>query len=68
VNHSGVSDSTGAITGNILGALLGRDAIPPAWLARLELRAEIEAVAADLLLALHPDEGVLAALAERYPA
>ena len=27
VNHSGDSDSTGAVTGNILGALLGFDAI-----------------------------------------
>lgn len=28
VNHSGDSDSTGAICGNIMGALLGRSAIP----------------------------------------
>ena len=48
VNHSGDSDSTGAITGNILGALLGADAIPPAWLDRLELREEIETLATDL--------------------
>ena len=32
VNHSGDSDSTGSITGNILGTLLGRKAIPEAWL------------------------------------
>jgi ADP-ribosylglycohydrolase len=48
VNHSGDSDSTGALTGNILGALLGKHAIPPAWLAPLELRPEIEQLAADL--------------------
>ena len=48
VNHSGDSDSTGAITGNILGVLLGVDAIPPEWLGRLELRDEIETIAADL--------------------
>ena len=49
VNHSGDSDSTGAITGNLLGALLGVDAIPARWLAPLELRTEIERLADDLL-------------------
>jgi len=48
VNHSGDSDSTGAITGNILGALLGPEAIPQRWLEPLELRPEIEQVARDL--------------------
>ena len=48
VNHSGDSDSTGAITGNLLGLKLGARAIPEKWLAELELRAEIEAVAGDL--------------------
>lgn len=37
VNHSGDSDSTGAVAGNILGAYLGMDAIPRDWLDRLEL-------------------------------
>jgi ADP-ribosylglycohydrolase len=49
VNHGGDSDSTGAIAGNILGAALGRDAIPAKWLARLELKDVIERVAADLV-------------------
>jgi len=48
VNHSGDSDSTGAITGNIVGALLGRSAIPDRWLANLELRSEIEELAYDM--------------------
>ena len=48
VNHGGDSDSTGAITGNILGTLLGRDAIPRSWLEHLELREEIEELASDL--------------------
>jgi ADP-ribosylglycohydrolase len=48
VNHSGDTDSTGAITGNILGALLGLPAIPTRWLAHLELREEIDQVANDL--------------------
>lgn len=49
VNHSGDSDSTGSIAGNILGAALGRGAIPSPWLERLELRDVIEQVAADLV-------------------
>ncbi len=49
VNHGGDSDSTGSIAGNILGAALGRKAIPKAWLDRLELRDVIAQVAKDLV-------------------
>lgn len=49
VNHSGDSDSTGAMTGNILGALLGKHGIPLRWLQELELRYVIEEIAQDLL-------------------
>ena len=49
VNHGGDSDSTGAITGNLLGTLHGAGAIPERWLAQLELRAEIEDLALRLL-------------------
>jgi ADP-ribosyl-[dinitrogen reductase] hydrolase len=42
VNHSGDSDSTGAICGNILGARDGVEAIPSHWLEPLELRDVIE--------------------------
>jgi ADP-ribosylglycohydrolase len=45
VNHSGDSDSTGAVTGNLLGALLGRSAIPQPWLEKLELRQTLEEMA-----------------------
>ena len=38
VNHRGDSDSTGAITGNILGALLGYDRIDECWKKDLELK------------------------------
>jgi ADP-ribosylglycohydrolase len=48
VNHSGDSDSPGAITGNICGALYGASAIPARWLEPLELREEISAIADDL--------------------
>ncbi|WP_137123966.1 ADP-ribosylglycohydrolase family protein [Roseomonas sp. HF4] len=44
-NHSGDSDSTAAMVGNLLGALWGEAAIPAAWLEVLELRAEIGALA-----------------------
>lgn len=50
VNHSGDSDSTGAITGNILGALHGTEAIPRYWLERLELKDAIAEIAEDLLI------------------
>jgi len=50
VNHDGDSDSTGSITGNILGALFGAEAIPSRWLASLELREVIEAIADDLAM------------------
>ncbi|SOB74903.1 ADP-ribosylglycohydrolase [Marinobacter sp. LV10R510-11A] len=57
VNHDGDSDSTGAITGNILGTMLGVNVIPQRWLKPLELKPVIEAVAEDLwnfkLLAEH---------------
>lgn len=38
VNHSGDSDSTGAIAGNIIGAYLGIDAIPESFTENLEHR------------------------------
>lgn len=48
INHSGDSDSTGSITGNLLGCIHGLDAIPARWREPLELQAEIAAVATDL--------------------
>ncbi len=48
VNHGGDSDSTGAVTGNILGAALGMKAIPQKLLDRLELKDTILALADDL--------------------
>jgi len=49
VNHSGDSDSTGSITGNILGAFLGFSSIPQRWSSNLELSEEIVQLADDLL-------------------
>ena len=48
VNHSGDSDSTGAIAGNICGALHGAEAIPARWADLVELHDEIIAMADDL--------------------
>lgn len=48
VNHSGDSDSTGAVTGNIMGALLGYELIPEYYKEHLELRWLIEEIATDL--------------------
>lgn len=45
VNHSGDSDSTGSISGAILGATLGIEAIPHEWVGAVENRAGIEALA-----------------------
>ncbi|MHB1463284.1 MAG: ADP-ribosylglycohydrolase family protein [Armatimonadota bacterium] len=56
VNHSGDSDSTGAITGNILGAMWGRRAISDEFLQTLELRSVIEQMALDAANLNHPDE------------
>lgn len=53
VNHSGDSDSTGAMTGSLIGALRGVENIPRKWLSGLELGREIAAVADDL--ATYPD-------------
>ena len=48
VNHGGDSDSTGAVTGNILGAAIGYEAIPQHFKADLQLHDVILHVADDL--------------------
>jgi ADP-ribosylglycohydrolase len=70
VNHSGDSDSTGSIAGQILGTHRGARAIPPQWLEPLELRREITTVACDLYRLNHEpgsldSEGIYDW--ERYP-
>lgn len=51
VNHDGDSDSTGAVTGNIMGLLLGEDSIPERWKNTVELSSELKMLASDLLSA-----------------
>ena len=48
VNHSGDSDSTGSVTGNILGAYLGFEAIPSKYTDHLEIKDIILEIADDL--------------------
>ena len=48
VNHSGDSDSTGSITGNIVGALVGYDKISQKWTDDLELKDVVLEVADSL--------------------
>ena len=51
VNHDGDSDSTGSITGAILGVRLGFPAIPEAWAAQVEGAKLIEQLAWDMFAA-----------------
>ena len=48
VNHDGDSDSTGAVAGNIIGAILGYTGIPEKFRKSLELHDVILSVADDL--------------------
>ena len=64
VNHSGDSDSTGAITGCLLGTWLGVSAIPAQLLEGLEGREVIQQVGSDLYRAFWLQDGVDR---DRYP-
>ena len=48
VNHGGDSDSTGAVTGNLLGTRVGFHGIPHKYVEHLELRSVILELADDL--------------------
>lgn len=74
VNHSGDSDSTGALAGNLLGAAFGRAALPAAWLDDVDALAIVDEVASDVVTwvvdrppADEPDED-FARLFARYVA
>lgn len=68
VNHDGDSDSTGAVTGNILGAWLGFDAIEGRWKTGLELYDVLMELADDLCTAqqLPPDKPLPPEWIEKY--
>jgi ADP-ribosylglycohydrolase len=63
VNHDGDSDSTGAITGNILGLYLGLDGIADEWIDGVELKDEIFQISDDLIKRFADNEAWL----KRYP-
>ena len=73
VTHSGDSDSTGAICGNILGALHGEKALPPEVALEVEGRGTILALADDFVYEfiggcrLHCDYGPHTRRTLRYP-
>jgi len=48
VNHSGDSDSTGSITGAVLGTLLGVESIPSRWVQNVENSGRIQKIATDM--------------------
>lgn len=48
VNHGGDSDSTGAVAGNIIGAILGYDAIPEKFTKSIQLKHLIISMADNL--------------------
>jgi ADP-ribosylglycohydrolase len=49
INHSGDSDSTGSIAGNILGAYYGEECLPSDWLEALEAPEVIRGMADQLV-------------------
>ena len=69
VNITGDSDSTGAITGNLLGAINGENAIPEKWRRGLREYAIVSQVADDLVTRFEqgPDGHVAAGWWKKYP-
>ncbi|MFI8852568.1 ADP-ribosylglycohydrolase family protein [Streptomyces sp. NPDC053499] len=73
VNHSGDSDSTGSVCGNLLGVMHGETSLPPGWVAELEGRATILELADDFAMemtqgpALHGPGTASPAWLARYP-
>ncbi|MCK9356239.1 MAG: ADP-ribosylglycohydrolase family protein [Dehalococcoidia bacterium] len=65
VNHDGDSDSTGCITGAILGAQLGHEALPSPWVVQLESSAGIAVVADDLFRVVREGAEPLSPLYDR---
>ncbi|MFC4908042.1 ADP-ribosylglycohydrolase family protein [Actinomadura gamaensis] len=55
VNHSGDSDSTALICGNLLGAAHGAEAFPRPWRDRLEVADAVARLAADCALEFGPN-------------
>ncbi|MFI5807155.1 ADP-ribosylglycohydrolase family protein [Streptomyces sp. NPDC051561] len=73
VNHDGASATTGALCGALLGAMHGETALPPGWLAELEGRPTVLALADDFAMemtqgpALHGPTTSAPGWLARYP-
>ncbi|MEV4051137.1 ADP-ribosylglycohydrolase family protein [Amycolatopsis sp. NPDC049688] len=67
VNHSGDSDSTGSVCGNLVGAMYGEEALRKSWLDQLELRDVIVGLADDALTEFGPDAPADDRWFARYP-
>ena len=67
VNHGGDSDSTGSMTGQLLGAIHGHEVIPATWLSELELHDVIGSAAIDLMLTDWEDGEVAFAISDGEP-
>lgn len=57
VNISGDSDSTGSITGNLMGAILGEEAIPAEWITFLREEFVVRQIAMDLYSGVETNSG-----------
>ncbi|MFI6445581.1 ADP-ribosylglycohydrolase family protein [Kitasatospora sp. NPDC050543] len=67
VNHSGDSDSTGAVCGNLVGAVHGAAALPTEWTDAVEGRDVLIRVADDLVVLFGSRDPEHPALGGRYP-
>ncbi len=68
VNHSGDSDSTGMVCGNIVGPCTGSGAIGVAWLGTLELHEIVRGNVQDALAEFSPTPPAEVSWTRRYPA
>jgi ADP-ribosylglycohydrolase len=67
INHSGDCDSTGAITGNIVGMMLREKGIPKRWKRNLRYKHIIEQIGHDLWLQFDGEMEATRDWAEKYP-
>nr|WP_246032956.1 ADP-ribosylglycohydrolase family protein [Rhodobacter xinxiangensis] len=67
VTHSGDSDSTGAMAGNLLGLMYPREVLRHHWRDDLECRDVIDRIARDLAAARETRESFADEFFDRYP-
>lgn len=67
VTHSGDSDSTGAVAGNLLGLLHPVETLNHRWRSDIECADLIDRIARDLAAARDPGNGFAEDYCDRYP-